>query len=69
MNNWSIVFSVAMGIVLADLYKAVGMFIYSFIKRRHEEKENRDLLSTLRENSIDALSFKFYKEKENDKDN
>ena len=65
MINWSIVFSVAMGIVLADLYKAAGTFIYYFIKRRHEEKENRDLLSTIKKNSVNALSFHFYKEESN----
>ncbi len=65
MLNWSIVFSVAMGIVLADLYKAVGTFIYYFIKRRREDKEHKDLLSIIKENSVDALSFRFYKE-END---
>lgn len=33
MINWSIVISVAMGIVLADLYKAVATAIVVWLKR------------------------------------
>lgn len=33
MFNWSIVFSVAMGIVLADLYKAIALVIYNQLKK------------------------------------
>lgn len=32
MINWSIVISVAMGIVLADLFKAISAVIYALLK-------------------------------------
>ena len=33
MINWSIVISAAMGIVLADLYKAIATVIVAWLKR------------------------------------
>ena len=40
MINWSIVFSVAMGITLADLYKAVSTVIVAWLRRRKDDKDN-----------------------------
>lgn len=39
MINWTIVNSVVIGIVLADLYKAIAAVIFAWLNKRKKDKE------------------------------